>query len=326
MSKKSELLEKAQELKLDVTEKNTIAEIEAALSAANAKNPSQKERKIAKAGKHSAKGIKESSEKQAKIEKQKQRNEQEEASTKDTKKPKKIIKPTRSILERKGKKYQAAAKLIDKTKEYNVSEALSLAIKTNPTKFNATVELHIKLGVDPRQADQNIRGTVDLPSGSGKTIRVAVFADEELAKKAKAAGADISESDEFLQRLDKEQLDFDVLIATPQMMAKLGKYARLLGPKGLMPNPKSGTVTKEISTAVKSAKAGRVEYRVDSSGIVHLGIGKTDFTPEDLLSNTQAVIDAIKNAKPANLKTAYINSAFITTSMGPSIRLSINEL
>ena len=323
MAKKAELLEQANKLGLQVTEKNTIAEIEAAIKGVDVATK-EAEPKTTKAGKHSAKGIKETEEKQAKIERQQHKDEadQEEQPVK----PKKAIKPTRSRLERRGKKYREAAKLVDSSKEYSLSEALELATKTNPSKFDASVELHIKLGVDPRQADQNIRGTVSLPAGTGKNVRVAVFADVDEAKKAKAAGADIAGSDEFLQQLDKEQLDFDVLISTPQMMAKLGKYARLLGPKGLMPNPKSGTVTKDVETAVKEAKAGKVEYRVDSTGIIHLSLGKTNFSNVDLKKNADAIIAAIRAAKPASIKGAYVQSAFVTTTMGPSIRVLASEV
>lgn len=327
MAKKAELIEEAQKLKLEVSQKNTIAEIQAAIDGATSKPDEKsetKESKLTKAGKHSAKGLKEAEEKQVKLERQHQKDE-EDAEEKPAA-PKKPAPKTRSQLERRGKKYQEVSKLIDKSKEYNLAEAIDLAVKTNPTSFNASIELHVRLGVDPRQADQNIRGTVSLPAGTGKEIRVAVFADEELVKKAKAAGADIAGSDEFLQQLDKEQFNFDVLISTPLMMAKLGKYARVLGPKGLMPNPKSGTVTKDVAAAVKQAKAGKVEYRVDSTGIVHLGVGKTNFSPADLVTNTQTVIDAIKTAKPSGLKSIYVQSAFITTTMGPSIRLITAEL
>lgn len=326
MTKKSELLEQATELGLDATAKNTIAEIEQALSNAtniNNNDTPDKEEKLAKSGKHSAKGIKASEEKQAKIEKQHHRDEVMDSEVQaSNSKPKRPVKPTRSKLERRGKKYKSVAKLVNKDNEYSLNEALELSIKTNPSKFNASVELHVKLGVDPRQADQNIRGTVSLPSGTGKNVKVAVFADVEDVKKAKEAGADIAGSDEFLQMLDKEDIQFDVLISTPQMMAKLGKYARLLGPKGLMPNPKSGTVTKDIAVAVKEAKAGKVEYRVDSTGIIHLSIGKTDFSIDDLQKNANAVFGAIKSAKPSSLKGSYVQSIYIATTMGPSIKVS----
>lgn len=234
MAKKAELLEQAKQLNIEVSDKNTIAEIEALINEHSKNTPAKKEtiakteQVVAKAGKHSAKGKKESEEKQAKIDKQQHKSDSSVDSSATTKK---LIKPTRSKLERRGKKYKEAQKLVDISKEYSLIDAIDLAIKTSHVKFDASVELHIKLGVDPRQADQNIRGTVSLPAGTGKNVRVAVFADVDDAKKALSAGADIAGSDEFLQLLDKEQLEFDVLISTPQMMAKLGKYARLLGPK-----------------------------------------------------------------------------------------------
>ena len=271
---------------------------------------------VAKAGKRSAKAVKEAEEKQAKEE----RKAKDETTT--DAKPKKQAKPARSRLERRGKKYQETVKDIDKTKEYTLEEAIKLAKKTSTTKFDATVELHARLNVDPKQADQNIRGTVVLPAGSGKTARVAVFAEADDVKQAKAAGADIAESDEFLQKLDKEQIDFDVLIATPKMMAKLGKYARVLGPKGLMPNPKSGTVTTDVAKAVKESKGGKVEYRVDSAGIIHLGVGKVSFSEKELQENLDAVLSAIKAAKPGSIKGALVQSIYLTTSMGPSIKVA----
>lgn len=334
MAKKSELLEEAKKLKLKVTEKNTIAEIQNAidetknLDSSVSKKSSELDNnkpKLAKAGKHSEKGILETKQKQAKIERQLHKDDKLEDQD-QSKKPKKVVKPTRSKLERRGKKYQELHKLIEKSKEYSISEAIDLATKTNPSKFDASVELHIRLGVDPRQADQNIRGTLNLPAGTGKSIRVAVFADEDDVKKAKSVGADIAGTDDFLQMLDKEQLDFDILISTPQMMAKLSKYARLLGPKGLMPNPKSGTVTKDVGSAVKEAKAGKVEFRVDASGIVHLAFGKTSFKTSDLVANAKAVTNAIKSAKPATLKGGYVISVYITTSMGPSIKVNTNDI
>lgn len=274
---------------------------------------------MAKAGKRSAKSIKEAEEKEAKEARKTALKSEEEVEEK----PKKVVKPARSRLERRSKGYRNAHKQIEKDKVYSLVEALDTAIKTNPVKFDATVELHVNLNVDPRQADQNIRGTVVLPAGTGKSAKVAVFADEEDAKKAKAAGADIAAGDEFLKQLDKGTLDFDVLISTPANMAKLGKYARLLGPKGLMPNPKSGTVTTDVAKAVTEAKAGRVEYRVDSTGIVHVGVGKVSFGVEKLQQNSEAIISAIKSAKPNSIKGNYVKSAYITTSMGPSVKVGL---
>ncbi len=279
------------------------------------------DKEVAKAGKRSAKALKEAEAKEAKEERKASKTEDEEP--KQAKKP---VKPTRSRLERRSKKYREAAKLIDKTKQYSLKEAVELALKTNTTKFDSSVELHVKLGVDPRHADQNIRDNVVLPAGTGKSLKVAVFADVDDVKKAKAAGADIAGGDEFLQQLDKGQMDFDVLIATPMMMAKLGKYARILGPKGLMPNPKSGTVAADVAKAVKEAKAGKVEYRVDSTGIVHLGIGKTNFTSAQLLENLQTVLQSIKAAKPSSLKGSYIQAIHLTTTMGPSIAIALSEV
>ncbi|MCR5832800.1 MAG: 50S ribosomal protein L1 [Candidatus Saccharibacteria bacterium] len=222
-------------------------------------------------------------------------------------------------MERRGKKYQDAAKLVEKGKIYGLKDAIDLAIKTNPAKFDASLEAHVRLGVDPRQADQNIRTTIVLPNGNGKTVRVAVFAPLDACKAAKAAGADIAEDEEFLKQLEKGVIDFDVLISTPAYMPKLGKFARLLGPKGLMPNPKAGTVTMDVEKAVKESKAGKVEYRVDKQSIVHIGLGKVSFGTDKLFENANTFFDSLKAQKPASLKGTYVKSVFITTTMGPSI-------
>ncbi|MBQ8996924.1 50S ribosomal protein L1 [Candidatus Saccharibacteria bacterium] len=222
-------------------------------------------------------------------------------------------------MERRGKAYRKAAEKVEKGKVYSLADALKLATETSPVKFDATVEAHVRLGVDPRQADQNIRTTVVLPHGNGKTVRVAVFAPLDLAKKAKDAGADIAEDEEFLKRLEKGEIAFDVLISTPQYMPKLGKYARMLGPKGLMPNPKAGTVTMDLEKAVKEAKAGKVEYRVDKQSIVHIGLGKVSFGADKLLENAQTFFDSLKAQKPASLKGNYVKSVYLTTTMGPSV-------
>ena len=269
--------------------------------------------KVAKAGKRSAKALEEA---EAKAEKEARKAE---ATSETVEKPKRAIKPARPKLERQGKKFQAAAKLVEKGKTYSLAEAVELATKTSPVKFDATVELHVNLNVDPKQADQNVRDNLVLPAGTGKSIIIAVFADGDDAAAAKKAGADIAGVEDVTKLLDKGQLDFDTLIATPSQMAKLGKYARVLGPKGLMPNPKSGTVSTDVTKAVKEAKAGRVEYRVDSTGIVHLAVGKVSFGKEKLLENVQAVAASIKGNKPASVKSGYIKAAHLTTSMGPSI-------
>lgn len=275
----------------------------------------------AKAGKRSAKAVKEAEAKEAKQERKAHAKEDKS----DTK-PKQSQKPPRSKLERRGKKYREVAKHIEPGRDYTLEDALTLAIKTSPVKFDAIVELHLNLNVDPKQADQNVRGTVVLPAGTGKSVRVAVFAEAAEAKEAKEAGADIAGSDDFLAQLDKEKLDFDVLIAQPSQMPKLGKYARLLGPKGLMPNPKSGTVTNDVAKAVKEAKAGRLEYRVDSTGIIHAGIGKVSFGGDKLTENCRALLNVLKTNKPASVKGALISRAYVTTSMGPSIPLSLSDV
>lgn len=275
----------------------------------------------AKAGKRSAKAIKEAETKEAK-EERKAHSREDKADSK----PKPAQKPPRSKLERRGKKFREAAKQIEAGRDYSLADALNLAIKTSTTKFDATVELHINLNVDPKQADQNVRGTIVLPAGTGKSVRVAVFAEPAEASAAKAAGADVAGNEEFLAQLDKEKIDFDVLIAQPQQMPKLGKYARLLGPKGLMPNPKSGTVTNDVVKGVKEAKAGRLEYRVDSTGIIHVGIGKVSFGSDKLKQNAQALLDALKSNKPSSVKGALISRAYVSTTMGPSIPLSLSDV
>jgi large subunit ribosomal protein L1 len=268
----------------------------------------------AKAGKRSTKALREAAEKQAK-EERKASGEEAEA------KPKQPVKPTRSRLERRGKKFRQSAELVDRSKFYSLEEAIGLAKKTNPSKFDATVEMHINLGVDPRHADQNIRDNLVLPAGTGRTVKIAVLTDD--ADAAKKAGADIAGTDELLAQLDKGTLNFDILIATPALMPRLGKYARVLGPRGLMPNPKSGTVTTDIQKAVAEAKAGRVEYRVDSTGIVHIGIGKVSFDDAKLLENLQAVLASIKSNKPQSVKGNYFKAVYITTTMGPSVKVDL---
>lgn len=269
----------------------------------------------AKAGKRSAKAAREVADKEAKQERK--ADTKSESSTKaqpSTKAP-------RSKLERAGKKYRESAKLVDKAKLYSLAEAVELATKTSPVKFDAAVEMHINLGVDPRQADQNVRDSVVLPAGSGKTVTIAVLCEADDEAKAKSAGADIVGAEALFSSLDKEDIKFDILIAAPSMMARLGKYARLLGPRGLMPNPKSGTVTTNVESAVSEAKAGKVEYRVDQAGIIHLAIGKASFTPAKLQQNAEAVLSSVRAAKPASLKGIYIKSAYLTTTMGPSIKI-----
>ena len=297
--------EEAKDLETPVVEEPTTEEtpVEAA---------AETEEKFAKAGKKSKKHVEE-----VRAEEERQARKAEKAAEPEKKVGPKPV--TRSRLERRGKNYRKANEKVEKGKAYSLEDAIKLAIETSPVKFDATLEMHFRLGVDPRQADQNIRATVTLPAGTGKDVRVAVFAPLDLAKTAKAAGADIAEDEEFTKRLDKEQLDFDVLISTPQYMPKLGKYARLLGPKGLMPNPKAGTVTTDIEKAVKEAKAGKIEYRVDKQAIVHVGLGKVSFGADKLMENVNAFVDSLKSQKPASIKGQYVKSVYVSTTMGPSI-------
>lgn len=270
----------------------------------------------AKAGKRSAKAI---AEDEAKAEKEARKEANIELENDEDAKPKQHGNPTRSRLERSGKKFRDASAKVEKDKEYSIADALKLAIETSPVKFDATVELHINLNVDPRHADQNIRDNLVLPAGTGKAIRVAAFADEN------TEGADIAGVETITKELEKGVISFDVLISTPANMPKLGKYARTLGPRGLMPNPKSGTVTPDVANAIKQAKAGRVEYRVDSTGIVHLGIGKVSFGEAKIAENLTAVLASIKGNKPQSVKGMYVKAIHITTTMGPSITVATSE-
>lgn len=282
------------------------------------------EKKAAKAGKRSEKALKEADEKVAKEERKAKGDTTPQGEVEVKAKQKQN--PTRSRFERRGKNYRKVAELIEKGKAYSLKEALDLAIKTSVGKFDGTVELHVNLNVDPKLADQNIRGTVSLPHGTGKTLRVAAFVAADQVEAAKKAGADIAGEDDFLKLLDKEQIDFDVLISTPQLMPKLGKYARLLGPRGLMPNPKSGTVTTNVAQAVKEAKAGKVEYRVDKQSIVHQGIGKVSFGADKLYDNAKAFLDNLQAAKPASVKGALVKGITASTTMGPGIKVDSNNL
>jgi len=325
MAKKADLLEAAKKLGLELTEKNTIHEITVAIEAAGT-TPAEAEQVVleevvvAKAGKRSAKAIAEAEEK---VEKE-IRKESGDTTPLDGEAPTvaKGPKPvTRPIIERRGKSYQKVAENVEAAKLYTLNEAIEIATKTNPSKFDASVEVHVRLNVDPRQADQNIRATVSLPNGTGKSIKVAVFAPEADHKAAKAAGADIVGDETFLAQLDKEVLDFDVLIATPQYMPRLGKYARQLGPRGLMPNPKAGTVATDVVKAVSEAKAGKVEYRVDKQAIVHLSVGKVSFGTDKLIENAKAFFDSLLAQKPTNLKGGYVKSINLSTSQGPGIKV-----
>ena len=221
---------------------------------------------------------------------------------------------------KRGKLYQESEKLIDKTKNYNAKEAIEVLTNMPKRKFDETLELHVKLGVDSKQADQQVRGTVVLPNGTGKTQRVLVFAKGDKAKEAEAAGADFVGAEELVPKIEKENwFDYDVIVATPDMMGVIGRLGKVLGPKGLMPNPKSGTVTMDVTKAINEIKSGKVEYRLDKSNIIHLGFGKVSFGADKLFENYETVMDAIVKAKPAAAKGQYIKSVAITTTMGPSI-------
>ena len=222
-----------------------------------------------------------------------------------------------------GKKYIESSKLIDKNALYTPAEALELAVKTAKAKFDETIELHVRLGVDPRHADQQVRGAVVLPHGTGKDVKVLVFAKGEKAKEAEAAGADFVGADELVQKIQGENwFDYDVVVATPDMMGVVGRLGRVLGPKGLMPNPKSGAVTFDVANAIKEIKAGKVEYRVDKTAIVHCPIGKKSFGTEKLVENFKALMDALVKAKPAAAKGQYLKSVSVSATMGPGAKVN----
>ena len=221
---------------------------------------------------------------------------------------------------KRGKKYQEAAKLIEKGKLYEAKEALELIEKMPKANFDETVELHVKLGVDSKHAEQQVRGTVVLPNGTGKTLKVLVFAKGDKAKEAEDAGADFVGAEELIPKIEKENwFDYDVIVATPNMMGVVGRLGKILGPKGLMPNPKSGTVTMDVAKAIQEIKSGKVEYRLDKTNIIHLGFGKVSFGADKLEENYKTVIDAIIKAKPAAAKGQYIKSVAIAKTMGPSV-------
>ena len=227
----------------------------------------------------------------------------------------------------RGKKYIESAKLIDRTKAYEPDEALALVCKTASAKFDETVEMHMRLGVDSRHADQQVRGAVVLPNGTGKTVRTLVFAKGDHAKAAEAAGADYVGAEDFVQKIQQENwFEFDVVIATPDMMGVIGRLGKVLGPKGLMPNPKAGTVTPDVAKAVAEAKAGKIEYRLDKTNIIHCPVGKMSFGAEKLQENFDTLLGAIIKAKPAAAKGQYIRSCVIATTMGPGIKVNTAKL
>ncbi len=229
-------------------------------------------------------------------------------------------------MSNKGKKYQEVAKLVDHAKVYTLDEATELLPKLKTAKFDETIEVSMKLNVDPKQADQNVRGVVTLPAGTGKTVRVAVFTKGDKTAEATEAGADFVGGEELVEKIKGGWLDFDVAIATPDMMATLGKVARVLGPRGLMPNPKAGTVTMDVGKAVHEFKAGKIEFRVDKAGTVHCPLGKSSFAPAAIKENFMALFDAIQKARPASVKGTYLGKTYLALTMSPAIRLDTNKL
>ena len=228
---------------------------------------------------------------------------------------------------RRGKKYIESAKLVDRAVQYEIEEAFDILGKFGKAKFDETVELHIKLGVDSRHADQQVRGAVVLPHGTGKSVRVAVFAKGDKAKEAEEAGADVVGAEDLLARIQNDNFfDFDVVVATPDMMGVVGRLGKVLGPKGLMPNPKAGTVTMDVAKAIAELKAGKIEYRLDKTNIIHCPIGKVSFGTEKLAENFNTLVGAVIKAKPAAAKGTYIRSCVVTSTMGPGIKVSVAKL
>jgi large subunit ribosomal protein L1 len=225
-----------------------------------------------------------------------------------------------------GKSYKNVLAKIDRSKRYLLDEGLSLAKETARAKFDETVEMAVRLGVDPRQADQNVRGTVSLPHGMGKAVRVAAFAKGDKEREAQEAGADVVGSDELIKKISEGWLEFDKAVATPDMMAAVGRIGKILGPRGLMPNPKTGTVTLDIGKAVKEIKAGKLEYRVDKAGIVHIPVGKASFAAPQLIENATAVLQSLLRAKPASAKGNYVRGVTVSTTMGPGIKLDLSQI
>jgi large subunit ribosomal protein L1 len=225
-----------------------------------------------------------------------------------------------------GKRFKAALKGIDRNKFYTVEEAVKLVKERAKAKFDETIELAFNLGIDPKHADQNVRGVISLPNGTGKSVRVAVFAKGEKAEAAKKAGADIVGADDLAEKVQAGQMDFDRVIASPDMMVTVGKLGKVLGPRGLMPNPKLGTVTNDVAEAVKAAKGGQVEYRAQKEGIVHAGVGKASFTEKALVENVKALFNAVNRAKPAGAKGTYLKKVSISSTMGPGLKLDVASM
>lgn len=229
-------------------------------------------------------------------------------------------------MSKKGKKYQEVAKLVDHAKLYTLDEAVELLPKLRTAKFDETIEISMKLNVDPKQADQNVRGVVSLPAGTGKLVRVAVFTKGDKTTEATEAGADIVGGEDLIEKIKGGWLEFDVAIATPDMMATLGKVARVLGPRGLMPNPKAGTVTMEVGKAVREFKAGKIEFRVDKIGTVHCPLGKSSFSPAAIKENFMALFEAVQKARPASVKGTYLGKTYLALTMSPAVRVDTSRL
>jgi len=225
------------------------------------------------------------------------------------------------MAQKRGKRYEELSKKIDRSREYTPEEGVKLVKDTSAAKFDTTVEIHLRMGVDPKQADQMVRGSAVLPNGTGKTVRVIVFAQGDRARDAQTAGADAVGAEDLAKRIEGGWLDFDVAIATPDMMGQVGRLGRVLGPRGLMPNPKSGTVTLDITKAVRDAKGGRIEFRVDKTGVIHTVVGKSSFSEQALLQNLATAMDAITRARPTGVKGDYIRSVHLTSTQGPSVKL-----
>ena len=277
--------------------------------------------KFTKAGKHSKKAVTEAEEEEARKAKAAEAKDEEPVRVEKV-----AVVHTPNMKKRHGKGYVASLEKVDRNNRYDLAEGLKLAKETSNVKFDASLELHFNLGVDPRQADQMVRASVVLPHGTGKSIRIAVVADDAGVAAAKKAGADLAGGEELIAKMAKGELNFDKLIATPAMMPALGKLAKVLGPKGLMPNPKSGSVTADVATAVSEAKAGKVEFRIDKQAIVHQVIGKVSFSDEQLLENANEVVNAVMKAKPSAAKGTYVKAISVASSMGPGVKLDVNSV
>ncbi len=230
-------------------------------------------------------------------------------------------------MSKHGKKYVAAAKLVDRDKAYSIDEAVSLLKKTAYTKFDSTIEVHMRMGIDPKQADQLVRGTVNLPNGTGKTVRIAVFVEGDGAPQAQEAGADIVGGDDLIKKVSEGFTDFDVAVAVPQIMGKVGRLGKVLGPRGLMPSPKAGTIVppQDLPRLIKELRGGRVEFKVDKTANIHVGVGKVSFSEQQIKENLTTMLDAIAKARPAAVKGQYVKSISLAPTMGPGIKLDVNE-